>query len=120
MPIYEPPPGYLDLQFDAEDVEDRGVFHDLDVPGVGTVRARKPMPKAADVLAKSINAKIDRHAQVEYQALFVRNHLEDGEYERLTVEMIDPDRDLPADTVARVARCIATWGTPRPTVPSSA
>ena len=120
MPLYEPPPGFDDLLGDCEDVEDRGVFHDLEVPGVGVVRARKPMPNAAGALSMSVNAKIKTHAQAGYLTLFVRNHLAEDEFERLTVEMMDPDRDLPSDTIARVARCISTWGTARPTVPSSA
>lgn len=120
MPIHEPPPGFDDLLADAQDVEARGAFHDLDVPGVGTVRARKPMPNAAANLSMSVNAKIETATQTRYLRLFVETHLADGEFERLMVEMLDPDRDLPGDTVGRVARCIATWGTARPTVPSSA
>ena len=131
MPIFEPPPGFVDLLSDAEDAPDRGVWCDLEVPGVGTVRARRPRPKSAAALAMSVSedhlvpadvaeldAKEREHAlerqQGRYRTEFVRDHLADGEFDRLMTDMMDPDLDLPGDTMGRVARCIATWGTPRP------
>lgn len=131
MPIYEPPSGYDDLLADAEDAADRGEFRDIEVPGVGVVRVRKPMPKSAAMLAMSVCPvlKTDPDApaldveerksalavqQRSYIKQFVREHLADGEYERLILEMMDPDRDMPIDVDDRVARCIATCGTARP------
>lgn len=116
--MYEPPPGFDDMLGDAELVPMEGPFRTLEVPGVGSVLARRPMPRSTAALAMSANAKIDATARQDYLTLFVRNHLADGEYERLMVAMINGE--APPDTLGRVARSISTWGTARPMLPSSA
>lgn len=88
-------------------------YRPLEVPEVGTVLARPPMPRSTAALAMSANAKIDATARKEYLTLFVRNHLADGEYDRLLIAMMNDE--APADTIGRVAREISTWGTARPT-----
>ena len=116
--MYDPPPGFDDMIGDAELTPPDGPFTPLDVPEVGEVIARRPMPNAVPALAMSTNAKIDALARQNYLTLFVQNHLDTGEYERLLAAMMEGD--LPADTIGRVARTIATWGTARPTSPSPA
>lgn len=115
--MYDPPPGYEDLLGDCEHAPSSPHFCTLEVAGVGAVRARRPMPNATAALAMAANAKIDLTSRADYLVLFVRNHLDEGELERLYVEMIT--QDLPTDSVERVARAVATWGTARPTQPSS-
>lgn len=84
---------------------------------MGVVRARRPMPNATYALASAANSKIAINAQMDYLVLFVRNHLADGELERVYHEMITGD--MPPDALERIARSVATWGTARPTSPSS-
>lgn len=88
-------------------------FEDLDVPGVGVVKARKPMPNAAANLAVSESSKMDPRVRQEHRIRFLRNHLADGEHERLTVAMMQGD--LPYDALEKVVRAVATNGTARPT-----
>lgn len=102
---------------DAERVPPGGKAVPLDVPDVGEVLARKPMPGSAAALAMAANAKIDAAARQSYLVLFVKNHIGDTEYERLLLGMMEGE--LPTDTVEKVARAVATWGTARPTLPSS-
>lgn len=115
--MFDPPPGYDDLLGDAELVTATGRFTDLDVPKVGVVQARRPMPNAVAALAMAANSQIDVESRTDYLVLFVRNHLGDGELERIYFEMITGD--CPADSIERIARAVATWGTARPTLPSS-
>jgi hypothetical protein len=119
--LYDPPPGYDDCESDGEDAPTPPghPYHPLDVDGVGTVHARKPLPNAIPNLAGAANAKVSNASRVDYLTVFVRNHLADGEHEALLARMMDPDDDLPEDAVLRVSRAIATAGTARPTVPSS-
>jgi hypothetical protein len=102
---------------DAETAPYSDRFDDLDVEGVGPVSARRPMPNAIPALASAANSKIDAQARVDYLVLFVRNHLAPGELERIYHGMITGD--TPSDSVERIARAVATWGTARPTLPSS-
>ena len=115
--MYDPPPGYDDLLSDAEYAPSSSSFAELDVGGVGTIWARRPMPNALAALAMAANSKIDISSRADYLVLFVRNHLDEDELERIYVEMITGD--LPTDTIERIARAVATWGTARPTRPSS-
>lgn len=115
--MYDPPDSFDDMLGDAELATVASPYTELDVPEVGTVRARRPLPNAVPALAMSSNAKIDAVAQNGYLTLFVQNHLDDGEHERILYEMMTGD--LPADSIGRIARAIATWGTARPTSPSS-
>lgn len=102
---------------DADRRPNKKKLRPLEVPEVGTVMARPPMPGAAAALAMAANAKIDAVSRQNYLVLFVKNHIGDVEYERLLYEMMIGE--LPADTVEQVARAVAVWGTARPTSPSS-
>ncbi|WP_286932134.1 hypothetical protein [Microbacterium sp.] len=123
------PSGYADLCSDADDAPPLGPVRDLHVDQVGVVRARKPMPRSAAVLTAAVQPQFPAHVprrdrdrlrdQMAGEAAerFLRDHLADGEYERLIDAMIDGQ--APADTLTRVLEGIATWGTGRPTSPSS-
>ena len=121
--MYSPPPGYVDCEADADtDIETRGTvvpisaaFREIDVPEVGIIHARRPLPNAIPAIANAANAKISGAARVDYLDLFVQNHLAPDEFEDLLARMIDPDSGLPVDTMLRVSRAIATAGTARPT-----
>lgn len=102
---------------DAEDSTSPSRFTQLDVPEVGVVLARKPMPNAIPALAMAANAKLGNQERANYLVLFVRNHLAPGELERVYHDMITGP--LPSDSIERISREIATWGTARPTSPSS-
>lgn len=117
--MYEPPSGLDDMIGDADSWQPpcSPHFYDLEVDGVGVVRARRPMVNAVPALSMAANSQIDVAARVDYLVLFVRNHLDAGELERIYVEMITGD--VPPDSVERIARAVATWGTARPTSPSS-
>lgn len=115
--LYDSPPGFADLTSDAEQAPpftDR--FHPIEVEGVGTVMARKPMPRSVDALAKMAKAKISDQSRVGYLNQFLREHLADGELHRLLTGMVDDN--MPAEALTLVCRAVATWGTERPTSPS--
>lgn len=117
--MYEPPPGYEDIFHDAggDDPPVDAVYRELEVPGVGTVLARPPLPNAAGALAMAARANIEVTAQVDYLGLFVRNHLAPGEVERLLFGQMDGR--FPTDTIQQVAKAVSVWGTARPTRRSS-
>jgi hypothetical protein len=122
--MFSPPPGYEDCEADADRFDEAlaemtGLdktrhFHELNVPGVGLVHARRPMPNAIPALAGAANAKITAQSRLDYLDIFIQNHLKPGEFEDLLVRMITDD-DMPPDTMLRVSRAIATNGTARPT-----
>lgn len=117
-----PPAGYDDCESDAEDaviISPR--YREIDVPGVGILHARKPMPNAIPNLANAANSKISEQGRIDHLNRFIQNHLAPDEYEQLLARMMSPDdgEELPDDAVLRVSRSIATGGTARPTVPSS-
>lgn len=114
---FSPPPGFDDFLDDAERASTDPRFEDLDVPGVGTVRARRPMPNSGPALAMAANSKIELAGKLDYLGLFARNHLAPGELERILFAQMDGD--MPADAVQVIARSIARWGTSRPTRRSS-
>lgn len=117
--LHEPPDGYEDLLYDSGGdlpVKHEG-YRELDVPTVGIVMARPPMPNAAGALAMAANAKIDSISQLNYLTLMVRNHLAPGELERILVGQMNSQ--YPADSVHQIARAVCTWGTARPTRRSS-
>jgi hypothetical protein len=115
--MYDPPPGYSDMEGDADTALYSERFDDLEVEGVGVVSARRPMPNAVPALAAAANAQLEAQIRMDYVVLFVRNHLAEGELERIYHNMITGD--TPADSIERIARAVATWGTARPTSPSS-
>lgn len=119
--MYDPPPGYVDCESDAADAPTPpGVpFHEIEVEGVGTIHARKPLPNAIPALAGAANSKVSGQSRIDYLDIFVQNHLAEGEFEHLLSRMMDPDEEMPADAMLRVSRAIATAGSARPTRPSS-
>jgi hypothetical protein len=110
--VFDPPPGHLDLLGDAETAEFSPRFDPLEVPGVGSLLARRPMPNAAATLAMTANPKLDNDARAEYAIRFVTDHLGDGELERVYVAMMTGD--TPTDALERITIAVATWGTARP------
>lgn len=114
--VFDPPPGFADLDSDAEDVAMTSKFQPLQVEGVGVVLARKPMPKSIPNLSAAANAKISDRARAGHHNFFLRNHLADGELDRLLDGMMTGE--FPADCMHQVSRAITTWGTARPTSPS--
>lgn len=117
--MFDPPSGLRDLESDGEFVPMSSYYHDLDVPEVGTVVARKPAPNAIHALAMAASADIEPKARADYLVLFAKDHLEGSEFDRLFEQMVRPDSEMPSDTIERVVRAITTWGTARPTVPLS-
>lgn len=111
------PPGFTDLDDDAERSPDTGPYHELNVPGVGIIKARRPMPGSAAALAMAANSKLPNLAKLDHLGRFAVNHLAPGELERIIVAQMSDA--MPADAVQVIARSIATWGTARPTRRSS-
>lgn len=113
---FEPPAGYVDCDDDADKAPpNTGPFKEIDVPGVGVIHARRPLPNAIPALSSAANPKVSDQSRLDYLDLFVLNHLAPGEFEDILVRMTDPDTDLPPDSMLRVSRAIATAGTARPT-----
>jgi hypothetical protein len=110
--VYDAPAGFTDLLADAEAVPVTGEWAKLAVRTVGEVLARRPGPRAAAALAVASNPKATSVERTDHLVLFVRDHLADGEYERLLVAL--SDEQLPLDAVQQVARSLAVWGTARP------
>jgi hypothetical protein len=134
--MFDPPPGFEDLLADAAAVEITGEMVDIEIPHVGVVEARRPMPRAAAALSMATNTKLlprdqikhpadislaerdiaDKarlHAvQMRYFTQFVIDHIGLQEYERVCEAMIAGD--VVEDAIKRVSRVIATWGTARP------
>lgn len=110
--MFDPPPGFDDLIGDAETAPHADRYTTLEVPRVGVVAARRPMPGALAALAMSVNADTPDARRSWYAAEFVQDHLGVGEWERLSVAMLDGE--APDDTVTAVGESIATWGTARP------
>lgn len=113
MGMWEPPPGIPDMLGDAELVAPwTGDYTALKVPDVGTVLARRPRPDAVPHLAMSVNPDADSVTQQHYATLFVRNHIDPGDHERILAAMVDDA--MPDNTIGLLARALATWGTARP------
>lgn len=112
--MYSPPPGYEDLLSDAENHQPLGLLAPLDIPELGTVQALKPCPCGVAWLAMSSNPKASPAERTDHLVRFVNEHLAEGELERLYFDMMLESG--PRDSVERVARSLATWGTARPYV----
>ena len=114
--MYDPPPGFADCDADgvAAGVPENPVYRIIDVPRVGEVKARLPLPSAIPLLAGASNGATNAQERLTRLNAFVHAHLEPGELDELVCDMINPDTDLPADTILRVSRAIATQGTGRP------
>lgn len=110
--MFEPPPGYEDMLADAEESIYSSAWVNLDVPQIGTVKARRPLPDGAALLAMAANPKIGHAKQVEYLMRFVNHHVSAEDVERVYFAMMMDE--MPADAVERLSRAVATWGTSRP------
>jgi len=110
--VYSPPPGFTDLLSDAALWPPAGEFEDLSLVSIGAVRARPPRARAVAYLAMVDNTSLKPHEQRDYLTRFVLDHLDTGEYQRVLSGVFDGD--FPHDSVQRIARKIATWGTARP------
>lgn len=112
--MYSPPPGYVDIEADADAAPPpTGRHRELIVTGVGVFHARVPGPSAIAPLAMAANSKVDQHDRLTYLNKFIQHHLQPGEFEDLLARMIT-DEDLPGDAMLRLSRAIATTGTARP------
>lgn len=110
--MFSPPPGYPDLLSDAEGRMRMDSYQELTVPEIGVVKACKPCPASTAVLAMSANPSSAGQERLDYLVKFASQHLEPGEMERLYfMMMVDA---LPTNTVERVTRSVATFGTARP------
>jgi len=114
--LYDPPAAYDDCQSDADDAPTPPdhPYREIEVEGVGLIHARKPLPNAIPALAGAANSKSTGQGRVDQLDIFVQAHLAPGEFEGLLARMMDPDVELPEDTMLRVSRAIATAGTARP------
>lgn len=110
--MFDPPPGYDDMLGDAETSAYSERYEPLVVPDVGVVTARRPRPNAVAALAMSASPTLPDSTRTDYLVLFVRNHLHPDELERVYVAMMIGD--APSNSIDRIARAIATWGTARP------
>lgn len=110
--MFAPPPGYEDMLADAEESIYSSAWVSLDVPRIGTVKARRPMPAAAARLAMAANPKEGHARQTEHLMKFVADHVTIEDIERVYFAMMMDD--APADSIERLARAVATWGTARP------
>lgn len=116
--MHNPPEGYLDLLDDAErSLRDYGPYVVHDIPDVGSFRMRRPIPKSLAALGKAVAAKISNEERNSYIGLFVQNHMEPDDFTNLLAGMMLGK--YPVDSVSKICNSICTWGTARPTVPSS-
>lgn len=112
--MFDPPAGYDDMLGDAELAPFAEHCRSLEVPYVGVVQARRPMPGAIASIALAAHPELAMQERLDYIVQFVQDHLADGEFERISdLMMFD---ELPADAFKQVARSLATWGTARPYV----
>lgn len=122
--MWDPPPGFADLLGDATLAPRSDRDWPLTVPDVGSVRAYRPGPGAAAHLGMAVNPEPElpddtedpkaaaAKLRDEHLTLFIIEHLAPGEHERILENLVTTD--LPADTMGRIARALATWGTARP------
>ena len=110
--MFDPPAGYLDLIGDAETAPFSERFEPLVVAEVGVLTARRPMPSGLADLAMAANPEVADVDRADYLVQFVQRHLHSDELERVYVAMMAGE--APADSIERIARAIATWGTARP------
>jgi hypothetical protein len=115
--VFDPPPGYADMEGDAATAPHSENYETLDVPEVGAVQARRPRPNAIPALVAASIAPATGTERRDQTVRFVYAHLGEGELERIYVAMMIGE--APADSIERIARAVATWGTARPTSPSS-
>jgi len=70
------------------------------------------MPSGLADLAMAANPEVADTERADYLVNFVQRHLHGDELERVYVAMMAGE--APVDSVERIARAIATWGTARP------
>lgn len=97
---------------DAEESIYSSAWVKHDVPQIGTITARRPLPDGAALLAMAANPKEGHSKQVEHMLRFVSHHVSPEDIEQVYFRMMMDE--LPADSVERLARSVATWGTARP------
>lgn len=112
MSIYEPPPGFRDIDGDAEDAPPLGPARPLEIPRLGVVVAHKPKPRSIAALANAANRKLGAVEQGERFNEFVVAHLAEGEFDRIVLGMMAGD--FPSGAIGRIAKAVAVWGTARP------
>lgn len=110
--MFEPPPGYDDMLADADESIYTSAWVTFEVPQLGEIKARRPMPDAAAQLAMAANPKIGHSKQIEHLMRFVSDHVAAEDLERLSFAMMMDE--APADSLEKLARAVATWGTARP------
>jgi hypothetical protein len=110
--MFDPPPGYVDMLGDAETAAYSELYETLVVTDVGVLTARRPRPNAIAALAMSATPSQLDISRADYIVMFVTNHLHPDELERVYVAMMIGN--APSDSIDRIARAIATWGTARP------
>ncbi|WP_254427430.1 DUF7240 domain-containing protein [Mycolicibacterium fortuitum] len=113
--MWEPPPGFDDILGDAQILGPHsGDYAVLTVPDIGQVRALRPRPDAVAHLAMMVNPKAEPQTQQQYSSLFVRDHLQRDDHERILTDMVTADDDAPDNPLGAIVRALATWGTARP------
>jgi hypothetical protein len=110
--MFDPPPGYVDMLGDAETAAYSELYETLVVTDVGVLTARRPRPNAIAALAMSATPSQLDTSRADFIVMFVTNHLHPDELERVYVAMMIGN--APSDSIDRIARAIATWGTARP------
>lgn len=116
--MYNPPEGYVDFLDDvSRSLREYGPYLVHDIPDVGQFRIRRPIPKSLAALGSAVAAKISDAERTNYIGLFVQNHVEPDDFDDLLAGMITGK--YPVDAISQVCKSISTWGTARPTVPSS-
>lgn len=112
--MYTPPPGYEDLLADTEGYAPDWDYTALEVPRVGTLRARRPRTPALSWLAMSANPKLKESERMDYLMRFVHAHVHPEDMDEVYAQMIFGD--TPGTAVERISRELVTWGTARPYV----
>lgn len=114
--MFDPPDGFDDLDGQCQQIETGSRWGEIEVAG-RPLRVKRPTPVALNVFTKAISKHSPKGVQDDMTVLFVRQHLDDDDYEGLMVRMMDPDDDFTLSHFGEVMRGIATLGTARPTVP---
>jgi hypothetical protein len=110
--MFDPPAGFIDLLADATRTPNDGELFTLEVNHVGSLSARKPMPRSAAALAMATTSTVPVAQQTLHFTTFVVEHVDADDYEQLCLQMAHGD--IVEDAVRRIGRAIATWGTARP------
>lgn len=130
---YQPPPGNDDLATQVTDLHTRREekTFGLKTPPTGHLyrhtittageeyRVKTPRPEALHTLTAAVSPHIkDTRLQNDMVQLFVSNHMQPDDFERIIFRMMDPDDAFTKDDLGQLMRSITTLGTARPTVPS--